>query len=54
VYTNDRFIELESLGPLVDLKPHEEVVHTETWEVYETKNIPKEVLGEKTLEEILK
>jgi len=53
VYTNDRFIELESLGALVDLKPHEHIVHTETWEVYETTNIPNELLGGKTLEAIL-
>jgi hypothetical protein len=54
VYTNDRFIELESLGGLVNLKPHEDVVYTETWEVYETTNIPKELFGEKALEAILK
>jgi hypothetical protein len=54
VYTNDRFIELESLGALVDLKPQEEIVHTETWEVYETENIPKELLGGKSLRSVLK
>ena len=54
VYTNDRFIELESLGALVDLKPHEEIVHTETWEVYETENIPKELFGGKSLNFVLK
>lgn len=54
VYTNDRFIELESLGALVDLKPHEEIVHTETWEVYETKDIPKELFGGKSLSAVLK
>ena len=54
VYTNDRFIELESLGALVDLKPHEEIVHTETWEVYETENIPKELFGGKTIKSVVK
>jgi len=54
VYTNDRMLELESLGALVDLKPHEDVVHTETWEVYETTNIPKELFGGKALEEVLR
>jgi len=53
-YTNDRMLELESLGALADLKPHEEVIHTETWEMYETNNIPKELLGGKTLAEALK
>lgn len=54
VRANDRAIELESLGPLVDLKPHEEVVHTETWEVYEMSNIPPELFDAKILAEILK
>ena len=54
VYTNDRFIELESLGALVDLEPDEEIVHTETWEVYETEHIPKELFGEKSLNSVLK
>jgi len=53
VYTNDQFIELESLGALVDLKPRENIVHTETWEVYEISKIPKELFGGKTLESIL-
>lgn len=54
VYTNDQMIELESLGALVDLKPHEEIVHTETWEVYETENIPKDLFGGKSLSHVLK
>lgn len=54
VYTNDKVIELESLGAFVELKPHEEVVHTETWEVYETNKIPQDILGELTLEDVLK
>jgi len=54
VYTNDRFIELESLGALVNLEPDEEIVHTETWEVYETEHIPKELFGEKSLNSVLK
>jgi hypothetical protein len=54
VYTNDRAIELESLGALVDLKPHEEIVHTETWELYNLSNFPKDLLGGKSLEDMLK
>ena len=33
VYTNDRHIELETLGPLVRLMPGESVEHVEEWEV---------------------
>ena len=54
VYSTDRVLELESLAPFVEIKPQEEVVHTETWEVYKTNDIPKDLLGEKTLDEILK
>lgn len=54
VYATNRVMELESLGALVDLKPQEELVHTETWEVYEKNNIPRELLGGKTLAEVLK
>lgn len=54
VYTNDRMIELESLGALVNLKPREEIVHTETWEVYETSKIPKELFGGKSLSAVLR
>lgn len=53
VYTNHRFTEIESLGPLVDLPPKKDIVHTETWEVYKESEIPGELLGGKTLKEIL-
>ena len=33
VYTNDRHLELETLGPLVRLSPGESVEHVEAWEV---------------------
>ena len=36
VYCGDRFIELESLGPLAWISPGETVVHRETWEM----NVP--------------
>jgi hypothetical protein len=45
---------LESLGALVDLKPQEELVHTETWEVYTKNNIPRELLGDKILDDVLR
>jgi len=54
VYTTNRMIELESLGAFVELKPEEELVHTETWEVYKTNDIPGELFGGRTLAEVLK
>jgi len=54
VYITNRVVELESIGALVDLKPQESAIHTETWEVYQTNNIPKELLSGKTLDEALK
>jgi hypothetical protein len=54
VYITNRVLELESLGALMDLKPQEEIVHTETWEVYKTSNIPNDLLGGKTLAEVLR
>jgi hypothetical protein len=53
VYTNGRMLELESLGGLADLKPGEEIVHTESWEVYRTHSIPKDLFGGKSLDEVL-
>jgi hypothetical protein len=34
VYCNDEFIELETLAPIRQLKPHETVEHIETWEFH--------------------
>jgi len=33
-YCNHKFLELETLGPLVKLSPEATVTHTETWELY--------------------
>jgi hypothetical protein len=33
-YTADRFIELETLGPLAELQPGQSATHLEIWEVY--------------------
>jgi len=38
VYADPRILELESLGPLVDLKPGQSVSHVETWGLYQ--NVP--------------
>jgi hypothetical protein len=54
VFTDYRMLELESLGALTTLKPGEEIIHTETWEVYDLNNIPRDLLGGKALSEVLK
>lgn len=33
-YCNDKFVELESLGPVTRLEPGSHLVHTEVWELY--------------------
>ncbi len=33
-FCNDRFLELETLGPLTRLEPGASLFHTETWEIY--------------------
>ena len=43
VYCNDRFLELESLGPLTEIVPGQKVTHTETWEVH--REMPQEFKG---------
>lgn len=53
VYANFRAVELESLGPLVELAPREHVIHTETWEVYKDTEVPKEILAGRSLKELL-
>lgn len=45
-YCNDKFVELESLGPMNSLDPGRTVVHSETWELHATLDvlsIPKDV-----------
>jgi len=39
MYCNHLFVELESLGPLAQLKPGAEVTHTETWELFDTMDV---------------
>lgn len=53
VYVSNQMLELETLGPLVELAPESDIVHTETWEVYKLNQIPKDLLAGKTLDEIL-
>jgi len=37
IYVRDQFIELETLGPLVAIKPGESTVHLEVWELFDLK-----------------
>ncbi len=53
VYTDARALELETLGPLVELAPKMDVIHTETWEVYNIDNPPKELLAGRSMREII-
>lgn len=39
-YCNDKFIELESLGPVASLAPGATVIHNETWELYDNLDQP--------------
>jgi hypothetical protein len=46
-YCNNKFIELEILGPLTNLAPGATIVHNETWELYESLDqafIPTEII----------
>ena len=44
IYCNPNLIELETLGPLVNLKPGESVLHQEVWHIYDQGSWPKEIL----------
>ena len=50
VYTEAAFFEVESLGPLVTVKPGETASHTERWHLFDKLSIPKDDASlEKTL-----
>ncbi len=40
VFTNGEMLELESLGPIVDLQPGTTVEHVETWDLYREPGLP--------------
>lgn len=52
-FSNHRVVELQSLGPITELAPKHAVIHTETWEVYKEKDIPKDKFGERSIRERL-
>ncbi len=41
-YCDHRFIELETLAPIVAIAPGGSVSHTETWELYENVDVPED------------
>jgi hypothetical protein len=45
VYCNDRFVEVETLGPLSRLEPGRSVEHVETWEVTAGLDLPNTIDG---------
>lgn len=49
VYVWDRFLELETLGPLVRLEPDATVVHTETWELHHAPGVAPTVASLRSL-----
>jgi hypothetical protein len=40
-YCNDRFLEIETVGPVSKLEPGQAVQHTETWQVFKLDEEPK-------------
>ncbi len=46
IYCGPDVIELETLGPLVNLAPDEHTDHLETWELYSSGNVPAEIQDE--------
>jgi hypothetical protein len=52
-FSNHRYVELQSLGPVTEIAPRQSLIHTETWEVYVEKNIPKDKFGERSIRERL-
>lgn len=44
MYCNDKFIELESLGPVVKLAPGEALTHVEVWDIFDGMDaLPKDI-----------
>jgi hypothetical protein len=45
-YCNDKFIELETLGPLIHVAPGESIDHNETWDLFDGMNsLPEDIQG---------
>ena len=39
-YCNDKFVELETLGPVTKLEPGKMVIHEEVWDLYDSLDQP--------------
>lgn len=50
-YTNDVFLEMESLSPLIEVKPGDNIEHIEKWELYD--NVPMPADDEAEIEKAL-
>jgi hypothetical protein len=53
VYSNNRFIELETLAPLQRLEPGQTAAHVETWEVYTGIDAPPTLDGARVVVNLL-
>ncbi len=53
VYVDARSLELETLAAVQELAPKMDTVHTETWEVHNVDSLPKTLLRERSLKEII-
>jgi hypothetical protein len=53
IYVDARSLELETLGAVQELGPKMDIVHTETWEVHNVDNLPKTLLGGRSVDTIL-
>ena len=53
IYTNHRFVEMETLGPLARLQPGETVEHTEIWEIYTDLDLPLNLDGARQLGQVI-
>jgi hypothetical protein len=51
IFTNGEFLELETLGPLVDLSPGDTVEHVERWSLH--RNIKLESLSDAAIERVI-
>jgi hypothetical protein len=44
-YCNDRFLEIETIGPISYLEPGQLIEHTETWQIRELEKMPEDIEG---------
>jgi hypothetical protein len=49
LFTNSRFLELESLGPMVELTPGSTIAHYESWRLFQNVQVPSDTTEALTL-----